>query len=279
MIGSAILVVFVVRESIKRSFRVSQAVKLCLFWFQVLAMYPLLFQGWPSQLQNMFNFFSLANLEIGYFGIGCDVKKSFYKLTFVKLSGVPVIWVSLVLLEAILSLKGNSRLGSFMQRIDKITAQCLFILNFFSLQVFSIIFQIFNCVPVENGYALKDDPSESCSEKSWHQAVGVVSFFIVLYGLLIPAFLLYRYWIARKKSDDSFMNLCAQICNSYREDCQQFEVERIFFKLFFVIIRDVLSVSGLTKTAFLVLLFSIHIWLESWFRPYKEQETNGLSML
>jgi hypothetical protein len=279
MVLSALIVVLLVRASIIRAFQIPQNLKLSLFWFQVLSMYPLLFQGWPSELQNLFNFFSVVNLDIGYFGVGCDMKRPFYQLTFLKLSFVPLLWVSLVLLERLVSCRRSS-LNSFKKNLDKINKQCLFILNFFALQMFSALFQIFNCVPSQDQFRLKADPFERCYDQTWFYALGGIMIFIALYFGVIPGYLVLRFTTSNsQESKSSFVVLFSQICDAYRADCKGFEMVRLLFKFWFVIIRDVLSVSRLTKTAFLVLLFSVQIWLESWYKPYKDQEANGLSMM
>jgi hypothetical protein len=270
-----VVTVFVIRTAIRRSFQLSPSIKLSLFWFQVLSMYPLLFQGWPAELSSILNFFSIVNLDIGYFGVGCDVKRSFYQLTFVKLSFVPILWLTLIGVEVV-ALRRSSSSNMISEKVNQISGHCLYILNFFSLQIFSTLLQIFNCVSNQ----LKADPMEKCFDDAWFRALGGIIFFMFLYFLLVPAFIVRKYFSVGKNLDSSsFSQLISQISEPYRMETPFFEIFRLVFKLFFVLIRDVLSVSRMTKTAFLVLLFSVQIWLESWYKPYKTEEVNGLSML
>jgi hypothetical protein len=153
-------------------------------------MYLLLFQGWPDSLTSFLNFLSVLNFEIGYFGVGCDVKNSFITLMFFKLSLPLLTWLSLVLLEFILK-KGKVD----QKRIYFFTSFCLFFTVFFSMQIFSSMFQIFNCTAREDGsHWLKAEPQFQCFSSQWYSIVGADFIFMLLYFVLLPLFVLKRAW-------------------------------------------------------------------------------------
>jgi hypothetical protein len=279
IIIGVIISILLVRLMIKRGIQLPSSLKLAIFWFQVLSMYPFLFEGWPSELISMFNFFSISNLNIGYFGIGCDLAKSFYQLTFIKLGCVPFLWIALVLLEIISFRQGKSTSVSLWDGIDRISGQCLLVANLFSLQIFSSLIQPFNCVLSGDQYYLKVDPLYQCFDRSWFNAMYGIGLFTILYFALIPAFLVKRYMECEGKDYETFLLLINQICNSYRPECKLYEIFRLLFKFGFVIIRDVISTSRIIMSGFLVLLFAIEISVKGWIRPYRSESTNGLSIM
>eukprot|EP00475_Leptophrys_vorax_P043630 TRINITY_DN8463_c0_g2_i5.p1 TRINITY_DN8463_c0_g2~~TRINITY_DN8463_c0_g2_i5.p1 ORF type:complete len:735 (+),score=106.83 TRINITY_DN8463_c0_g2_i5:25-2205(+) len=274
LISSFVIVTFVARFLIRSKFRIETKVKLCFYWFQVLAMYPLLFQGWPQQLAALFNLFSLLNLDIGYFGIGCSMGVSFYTLTFLKLSLPFLLCGTLLIWEWSVSKK-------YSEIAHKVYSFVLYMINFFSIQIFSNLFQLFSCIPRNDGsFRLKYDPVEACYSSSWNQAVMINAGFMFLYLVLIPGMVLRSYFQAKHDNDlETFKSLFITITVPYREGCQAFELFKLGFKLGFVLIRDILQVSQIAKTAFLALLFYCHNWIDSWYRPYDTSESNALSML
>eukprot|EP00475_Leptophrys_vorax_P028861 TRINITY_DN4201_c0_g1_i1.p1 TRINITY_DN4201_c0_g1~~TRINITY_DN4201_c0_g1_i1.p1 ORF type:complete len:847 (+),score=144.13 TRINITY_DN4201_c0_g1_i1:40-2541(+) len=272
--GSVVVGVVVMRHLAASKIEVPSKVKLCLFWFQILAMYPLIFQAWPPELLNAFNFFSLVNLDIGYLGFGCGLTNVFYKFMVAKLCFPLFFWVVMILVEYAIS-RNNLKL-----RILKCSAQCLFMVNFFSLQLFSTFFQIFNCVEVNGQRRLKAEPSQLCYTPMWISYVIIDVAFMFFYIIVIPVLILMARRDAKQKIDDNkFSVLISPLAKSYREGCEGFELYRLMFKLAFVVVRDAFEASRMTKAAFLAILLSIQNWIDSWHKPFLDKESNGLAML
>jgi hypothetical protein len=125
-----------------------------------------------------------VNFEIGYFGVGCDFKNSFIHLMFVKLSLPLALWVCLVLVEVV-SKRGRPE----KHRINAITANCIFLGVFFSTQIFSSMFQVFNCVLQDGGggsYFLKADPQIQCYSSLWYRVVTIDVVFMFFYFVVLP---------------------------------------------------------------------------------------------
>jgi hypothetical protein len=160
--------------------------EIALYWFQVLAMYPLLFQEWPPALNSFLNLLSLLNFEVGYFGIGCDFQNSFIQLMFMKFSLPHIVWLCMIIIELISS-KGKPT----KNRMYSIFANCIYLAVFFSMQIFSSMFQIVNCVvreDLEGNYWLKAEPRIQCYTSQWNVVVAFDGV-LVFYFVLIPAFI------------------------------------------------------------------------------------------
>jgi hypothetical protein len=274
---SGLLAIFLLRLVIM-SGRVSipNPVRIFLYWFQILSMYPLLFQGWPQELNSFLNLLSVMNLEIGYFGIGCDLRNSFLQLMFAKLSLPIVLWICLLLLDILM----NRGKVSYPRSIS-ISSHCIFLLVFFSMQIFSSLFQIFNCIQREDGtFWLKADPQFQCYSSSWNTAVGVDCIFIILYFVFVPFFIWRQYVLTNKNvRDPRFGKLFGKIYQPYRQGCEGFEIVRVVFRFLFVVLRDLLNVNNIIRTSFFILIGFIQVWMEARYKPYPDEETNSLSML
>jgi hypothetical protein len=248
------------------------SVKICFFWIQVLSLYSLIFDNWPSELKSVFDVSSLFNVEIGYFGIGCDVKNNFYVLTIVKLSSPIVLFASFYFIKAF-------RLKSFANVSGlQVFAQILVVVNFLSVQLFQSMFQIFNCSQRASGdFALTADASELCYSSKWTQFVVVDVLFMFLYLIGIPGFLWAQYRKPEKRSEVDA--LIYRFTTTYKDECRYFECYRVLFKFLFVIIRDAFPATGLTKSLWLVCLLTVQQWLDARNHPYKQQFVNDIWML
>jgi hypothetical protein len=276
---SVILGLFVIRILFKKGIRLPSSVKISIFWFQILSMYPMVFEKWPSELMTVFNFLSLTNLNIGYFGLGCDFRKSFFELTFIKLAFSPFIWCFLCAIEAITALRNPGGYDRLQENIDKITSQTLLIMNLFCLQIFSSLIQPLSCVESQGVFYLVADPSIRCFDASWFRSIGGVIFFFAIYMLVIPGFLFRRLYLSQRETTSTFHPLVDNLSASYRKGCKDYELYRIAFKFFFVIIRDALPSSRVAKTGLLLIIFSLELSFKGWMRPYHSDQTNGLSIM
>jgi hypothetical protein len=269
-----VLVVFLFHKFINSKVVVPLNVRVGLFWLQLLSMYPLLFSGWPPALMKFFTFFSLFNLEIGYLGLGCSITNPYFKIMFTKLSLPLVLWLCLMLAHYI------ARLRNKKSDFNRITSVCLYLINFFALQMFSSMFQIFNCSEQGGYFWITADPTELCYSNSWYSFIGVDAGFIAFYLFGVPLYVFLRYREAGfQTSEPYFRRTFGSLMFSYRSDCQGFEVVRLTFKLSFVLIRDAFNISRIAKTAFLGLILASINWIEANLRPYESEETNAVSQL
>jgi hypothetical protein len=269
-----ILVVFLLHTFINSKVVIPLNVRVGLFWLQLLSMYPLLFSGWPPALMKFFTFFSVFNLEIGYLGLGCSIENPYFKMMFAKLALPLMLWLALIAFHFI------ARFRNKKSDFNKVVSICLYIINFFSLQILSSMFQIFNCSEQGGSHWVKADPSIACFGKTWYTVVGVDAGFMAFYLVCIPLYVLRRYHQAKFHTDDpSFQHTFGSLMHSYRPGCKGFEVIRLAFKLSFVLIRDTFNISRVAKTAFLGLLLATNNWFEANHRPYQSEATNSMSQM
>jgi hypothetical protein len=264
-----------IRKAIFSSLVLPPQLKISLFWFQILSLYPYLFDGWPLELKALFDITGFFNFELGYFGFGCDFNSTFYSFMLVKLSGPVLLWILLACIEVVIQ-----RSFHFRAKLVTITSSVLFITNFLSVQIFSTMSQIFGCSKRSDGsFALKADPSISCFDSTWWGFASFDIISILFYCVGLPYFV----WITYVKAGRTTANLrftCyfGHIIVPYRQGACGFEVFRITFRLCFVLIRD-LGLSRVNKSLWLSLLFVIQIWIEAKVRPYAQPFTNDLSLL
>jgi hypothetical protein len=258
--------------------RIPVALGICLFWFQMLSLYPVLFDRWPTELQFVFNFSGVVNLDIGYFGFGCDLKASFYSVMIIKLLIPFALWLNFCAFEMFKLRSIRIKKATLV----KVTSYVLVAVNLFSVQLFSTLFQIFNCVPEGNGaYVIKADPSVQCYDKSWTNIVIADSLFIIFYIICIPILFLlaFRQASTSPERKKEMQVLIQRITGGYRVGAEHFELLKLCFKLAFVLIRDVLSFYAIWKSCLLTLLFSLKIHSQSQLQPYQNPTQNSLSMM
>eukprot|EP00475_Leptophrys_vorax_P006867 TRINITY_DN14290_c0_g1_i6.p1 TRINITY_DN14290_c0_g1~~TRINITY_DN14290_c0_g1_i6.p1 ORF type:complete len:685 (-),score=96.30 TRINITY_DN14290_c0_g1_i6:96-2150(-) len=271
IIISCFLVLLLVKAALQR-IQLPANVKVTLFWFQLLGIYPMLFDSWPPALASLFDLSGFLNLEIGYFGIGCDFKNSYFLVVVLKLSLPLIAWALLNILDLL-----RQRKQDFRILVLKNTSHVLLMANFLSLQLLSTMFQIFKCSRTKS---LVMDPSISCFSSDWKIYVAVNSLFILVYLLFIPTVTWVLYCKCSKNvQHPEFSSLYGQLFKSYRKGCEGFECFKLLFKLMLVVIRDLLSVSNIGKSTLYMCLFVWQIWIESFYRPYESSESNDLSLL
>jgi hypothetical protein len=240
--------------------------KMLLYWVQFLSLFPALSTAWPANLLTVLNFTSVFNLDIGYLGAGCDLAKSYYSILTAKLL-LPFIFVALLFIFRIVRKLLNSHVFSCLS----LFAHMLFVANFFSIQILSSMFQIFNCVDTgSTGYRIAQDPSVSCYDRIWKTFVGLDTVMILFYLLVLPSIVIYIFSRYKRTGDKiTFDTLIKPLTHGYRDGAEWFELVRLSFKLGFVLVRDVFNLSLSGKIAFLCLLLLILVWSESNCRPYE----------
>eukprot|EP00475_Leptophrys_vorax_P010078 TRINITY_DN16746_c0_g1_i6.p1 TRINITY_DN16746_c0_g1~~TRINITY_DN16746_c0_g1_i6.p1 ORF type:complete len:683 (-),score=124.03 TRINITY_DN16746_c0_g1_i6:126-1880(-) len=256
---------------------VPQSVKVSLVWLQILSLYPSLFNQWPSQMKAIFDLSGIMNFEIGYFGFGCDIRQTFYSFMTVKLSAPACVWALFLLFEFM----SHRRLALASQSMNVYGSHVLMLMNVFAVQLFSTMFQIFNCSSQPDGsWIILADPSERCYSSKWIAFVCVDAFFMLLYVVFIPAFVIRKLLRSPNPVEDPGIQvLLGRFMKPYRIGAEGFEIARLLFKLLFVIIRDTLSISGAKKSGLLLLLLISKALLENHYRPYPQQFKCDISLL
>jgi hypothetical protein len=212
------------------------------------------------------------NFDIGYFGIGCDVSHNFYGFTILKIIAPIIFFIILFISQSMKNKNLPSKAGRF-----KLLSHVLFITNVFSLQLLSSMFQVFNCIPQPDKTAnLRADPLEKCYSQTWISTAVVVVLLMIVYMVFLPAFAIHVSKIESKAKADL---LVGQITSSYHEHAKSFELVRLGLKFLFVLIRDLLPISKLSKSTILSLLIAVQSCIEASWRPYCEKYSNDLSML
>eukprot|EP00475_Leptophrys_vorax_P013030 TRINITY_DN19420_c0_g1_i1.p1 TRINITY_DN19420_c0_g1~~TRINITY_DN19420_c0_g1_i1.p1 ORF type:complete len:298 (+),score=54.37 TRINITY_DN19420_c0_g1_i1:723-1616(+) len=166
-------------------------------------------------------------------------------------------------------------------RITRLCSYVLFVVNFLSTQLLSSMFGIFNCLKRSSGeFYIANDPSEACFTSTWVGYTVLDVLFIIFYLIIFPI-MMWRYFLRCSKNirHPDMLVLLGTIVHQYREGTELFELFRVFFRFCFMVLRDLLHISRLSKSTLLSLLFALQIWIEARWRPYKEKESNDLSMV
>eukprot|EP00475_Leptophrys_vorax_P008783 TRINITY_DN1572_c0_g1_i3.p1 TRINITY_DN1572_c0_g1~~TRINITY_DN1572_c0_g1_i3.p1 ORF type:complete len:851 (-),score=139.88 TRINITY_DN1572_c0_g1_i3:150-2702(-) len=279
IISSIIVFLFVLSKASSRQEVIPLSFRMALFWYQFLSLYPSLSSSWPPVLLSILNFANFFNLDIGYIGIGCDVILDYLSILRIKIL-MPLGFVLFVIVQnyIVVLMKKGRKLN-----LLRICSQAIFISNFFSIQLLSSMFQIFNCVDsgdVGHQYVLSQNPSIVCFSTTWIGFVVFDSFFILLYLVLVPLGLIFFYIQCKKYKDEkSFKSFFKPLTKGYRDGVEWFELVKFLFRLVFVLLRDTLRLEGNSKILFLVVLLVILVWIESHAHPYEEQAQQDLSIM
>eukprot|EP00475_Leptophrys_vorax_P046354 TRINITY_DN9927_c0_g1_i1.p1 TRINITY_DN9927_c0_g1~~TRINITY_DN9927_c0_g1_i1.p1 ORF type:complete len:645 (-),score=100.90 TRINITY_DN9927_c0_g1_i1:542-2446(-) len=258
---------------------IPSGLKLLLFWIQFLSLFPALSQSWPKVLSSLLNFTSVFNLDIGYFGMGCDLKSASYLILLAIKIVLPVFFVLFTIFQAFIM----KRLGKGQEiSLLKVFSSAVFVANFFSIQLFSSMFQVFNCTNAKSdgNLVVAQEPSVVCFGSAWRSFVVFDGIFITFYLLIVPVFITYQFHLAVKNGNERVLRLLIKpLVQAYRPGCEWYEMARLGFKLVFVLIRDVLQMSSATKMAFLCFIILVSLWIESRLRPFESKQVNDLSLM
>jgi hypothetical protein len=274
-----LMLFFVIFKLSKSQRNISNSLKLTLFWFQFLSLYPSLSSNWPPILLRVFNFASVINLDIGYFGVGCDVgQKSYYTLLTFKLLLPFLFIITMTPFNIYSRFVGRSK-SEFS--LINILGSALFITNFFSVQLFSSMFQMFNCVAFEGDVkVISQDPSVQCYTEDWTQMIGFVWFMIILYIVIIPALIIASWFRSKSNGTQNKMQkFMYPITRPYHDKAKWYEASRVVFKLLFVLVRDAFKLSRLSKMIFIVLILITVGWIENRHRPFSDSIANDISTM
>jgi hypothetical protein len=249
-------------------------VKMTFMWIQMLALFPSLSTAWPASLQAIFNLGSFLNFDVGYLGLGCDIRRApYFPVLLVKIT-LPFIFLLFLLVSDLLVSKGRTL------DVVKTLSHFLFVTNFFSIQLFSSLFQAFNCVKHDDGSViLYHEPSISCQSSDWITFISVDSLFIFFYIIVIPAWLIFKCRSSNGMENENTRKLLGPLTQMYRKGAEWFELSRLAFRLCFVILRDALQVSSTMKISLLIFLLMYQAFVESRARPYAEKAHNDLSLM
>jgi hypothetical protein len=268
---------FILYQVSVKKHSIPTSLKTALFWFQFLSLLPALSSQWSSSLMAVLSFSSVFNLDIGYFGITCDFAGSYLDILRMK-----IILPFLFMICAF----GSHSLMFALKKIKaipwlKVFTQTVVVTNFFSIQLFSSMFQVFHCVEIFPGmHVVSQSPETECLSSRWLQFLPFDTTFIFVYIIVLPSVLVLFFRHAKRSQDQVIMEVMFNpFLEAYRAGCEWFEIFRLLFRLCFVLIRDVLPISTNSKVAFLSMLLTFMIWIESKFRPYKNPQQQDLSLL
>jgi hypothetical protein len=281
---ASILLVIALFVVVSRVARAAQnmpfAIQSSVYWIQFFSILPSLAGNWPSTILWVLNFTNIFNFDIGYIGIGCDLKTaSFYIISTLKIL-VPIFFTIYLSLEKLLLDQWRPA-----TRINRpwttIVTQVLFVVNIFSIQLFQSTLQVFNCASNGSGsYFLVSDPTIQCYDSSWTQFVGFDLAFLFIYVFGIASVLAWKYKKSLKMRDmEEFDQLIHPLVRTYQKEKRWFELVRILLRFIFILIRDVFQFSNSGKVAFFGLVITLYIWLESHFRPFVGIKNDESSLL
>jgi len=230
MVGSFVLLLTAFAKLSEHQHMIPHSLRILLLWIQFLSLFPSLSSAWPPILLDFLNGMSVFNLDIGYLGLGCDLKSSYFTILRLKLLMPIFLTCHGIVLRC---------LGKHQQfQIRRVLAYSLFVTAFFSIQLLNSMFQAFNCVMNgPNFYVVALDPSVRCYDSAWTNFLGFAIFFIFLYLICIPLALLLSFFRVRTLNDlENWNSLVHPLVQFYRPETRWFEVARILLKVSFVVI-------------------------------------------
>jgi hypothetical protein len=280
---SVLIAVYGLAKISEKQNSIPPEVKISLFWFQIMSLFSGFSPAWPDSLKSVLNFMSVFNIDIGYLGLSCALSTSSY-LTILGFKLALPIFVFILLSaqrlgkKIYLNLKGNPECTGVLS-YDMILSRIVFLCDFFAIQLFSSLFQIFRCSPSDSGKdVMYNDPTTPCYESAWNGYLGVVIFFIIFYFVIVPTIFLLRVR-AVKNNEDQFHELVDPITKQFKEEYHWFEVVRLLFRFFFVLFRDIFGLNIDATSACLATIIITNMWMESMFRPYTSLQQNRISNL
>jgi hypothetical protein len=232
-------------------------------------------------------FLLAKNLNIELFSPECAVPMDFWQKYFAKMT-IPLILFALMFTSFILRqhcLKFfKLRTWPTMSFVAsmKIKAHSMFsflIVTLFTFCVSSVL-QPFNCIRQFGGFVtLAKYPNVKCYDEEWKSHLGGVMFFVVLYIVAVPGFLIFTFYRNRQSIESpEFLQKFPNLISPYRRNFFYYELIMMLRKALFVVSNDFLSVSGDYFSRFFVTisLLCFYLWLDFSFAPFQNQEMNYL---
>jgi hypothetical protein len=162
-----------------------------------------------------------------------------------------------------------------------ILSNSLHLTVFFSIQLFSSMFQVFNCDESGgNGQVVSHDPSVRCYTDSWNRMAVFSSIMIFFYLVATPGLIAFAWYRAKALGRLAKLeNLLLPITQPYHKNAKWYEISRLIFKLAFVLIQGAFGLSRLSKIVFISLVLIIVAWIESRQRPDNEPVANDVTTM
>jgi hypothetical protein len=276
---SATVLLFMLSQFSRHQSKIPVSIRLGLYWFQFLSLYPSLSNAWPPALLNVLNFTGIFNLDIGYLGVGCDIQNQpYFSILAVKIL-LPVIFFCVLISSSYLLSLRTKRSSTFKPL--KALSQTIVVVNFFSVQILSSTLQVFNCVESGDGFrVLRQEPSIKCGASNWVGFVVFALIFFLSYAFALPLLVWRLHLKYQQKGSVSEMKLLSlPIGDSYRPGFEWFELVKLATKLGFVLVRDVFAFSSGGKMTFLMFLLLLMLCIESQVMPFAQKSHQSLSIL
>jgi hypothetical protein len=272
-----------VTKILKSDKTIPPSIKVCLTWFQFIFLYPTLTSKWPSSLSWIFSIGNMFNFDIGYLGASCEIRNySYYSVTLLKIM-LPIVAFCVILLVNRIHSRKDVQITT-QETIRKSTAEFLFLLCFFSVQLCSSIQSIFNCsrLSFDGTFRLSIDPSVICYDSQWKWNFSIHIIMLLLYYALFPALVLWHLFSIRKSADfnlnakSSIVGLCVK---PLRTNAEWFELFKQYHRFFFILVRDGIQITVEGKVAFYTLLILVLQYVEGKVRPFASDRQNDISQM
>jgi hypothetical protein len=153
------------------------------------------------------------------------------------------------------------------------------IIGFFTFSV-SSVFQAFNCVKRADGrLTLTKYPSIVCFGNDWKAHLFPIVFFMLLYCLFVPLFLMSQFYMNRARIDTpEFAQKFPNLLSPYKRQYYYFELVFMLRKALFVIANEFLPITGDYVSRFTVTigLLWLYLLVDCTLSPYKNEDMNLL---
>jgi hypothetical protein len=277
VIATALVVFFGIAKLSERQSLIPTSFRLMLFWLQFVSILPSLSDSWPTLLFSILSITALANIDIGYLGIGCDLKSQYLTVLVLKILMPIFVGGFLAAQNLVMLLLRRTRRMEWM----KVFSNTVFILNFFVIQIGSAILQIFSCREFGDGlFVLRQNPTTRCYNTEWSRFVAFSMTFFCIYVVALPLFLVWLFRRAKSKNDHEVLEVVfGPLIAKQRPGCEWFVIVKFVFRLIVVMTRDLLSVSSSAKSIILGIFLLVFLWMETISMPYTKSSHQHFSLL
>jgi hypothetical protein len=255
--------------------RVSADVRITLQLVQLLALYPNITEKWPQALFQLFQVFSVSNLNVELFSPECSLNITYWGTFYLKMS-LPLFLIICfflgVSIEHWITRRRVGELEGSRNRIKRIWSFAAFLLIALTTFNFSSALGPFVCISRDDGtHSIAKYPSQRCYDQEWKQNVAPALLFLFGFSVIFPVSLMFMFFLNRKKvSSDEFVVRYGLLIQPYRNEYYYWEFIVVIKRCIIVMLNDFFlqdkSYSVKYMSTIGVLLF--FVFLDVFCRPY-----------
>jgi hypothetical protein len=288
------------RVSKMKGLRIPYDVRVAYSWMQMISLFPVLFSSWPQKLLNMLRLLSFTNLDLDLVSPGkifflilvslivsteCSMTLTFWPKFFLKLSS-PFILISfcgVLMLVDFLWMKSRKSHEVFEAYSIAFVRACVVILSLSYTYMVVEVTKPFNCTKeLDGSFSLGASPDVRCYDQEWKNMLPGVSFFLVLYVIILPGLLLSLFIRYRTSLNDQWFKVRFGVLVSYfKPRFFYWEMVLLFKKTCFSLATNVFAsfMSILTRYFTILSFLFVFLMIEVLTLPYSSTYGNQVNQM